>query len=173
MSEWPKYDSHKVVQAAKIVNFETRESGSRVCAIVDPGNGALEVFIPSVAEMLDETEVGGWALFFPDGFRSTAHAKAFENGFLLLVPEPKVLKWERATTLRVEIEAAISRTEAEHGSNTPDFVLAEFLTSCLRAFDSAVRARETWYGRDAGIGPDGTPTEGRAPDDDAPIEFAD
>lgn len=62
MSDWPKYDSHKVVQAAKIVNFETRESGSRVCAIVDPGNGALEVFIPSVAEMLDETEVGGWAL---------------------------------------------------------------------------------------------------------------
>ena len=49
--------------------------------------------------------------------------------------------------LRHEIEQAVNRVSAESGSHTPDFVLAEFLVSCLAAFDRAVLARERWYGR--------------------------
>jgi hypothetical protein len=49
------------------------------------------------------------------------------------------------TTLRQEIERAINRHSAENGSNTPDFILAEYLTDCLAAFDKAVAARETFY----------------------------
>ncbi len=49
--------------------------------------------------------------------------------------------------LREEIESAINRTSSENGSNTPDFILAEYLTDCLAAFDKAVVAREKWYGR--------------------------
>ena len=48
--------------------------------------------------------------------------------------------------LRKEIEAAINRTSAEGGSDTPDFILAEFLTDCLAAFDKAARARDGWHG---------------------------
>ena len=44
-------------------------------------------------------------------------------------------------TLRQEIAAAINRHSAENGSNTPDFILAEYLTDCLAAFDKAVNAR--------------------------------
>lgn len=51
--------------------------------------------------------------------------------------------------LRKEIESAINRCSAENRSNTPDFVLAEFLLGCLAAFDKATQQRETWYGRDA------------------------
>jgi hypothetical protein len=51
------------------------------------------------------------------------------------------------SNLRKEIEAAINRESAENGSNTPDFILAEYLTDCLSAFDKAVAAREQWYGR--------------------------
>jgi hypothetical protein len=40
------------------------------------------------------------------------------------------------------------RASAENGSNTPDFILAQYLTSCLAAFDEAVNAREKWYGRE-------------------------
>ena len=29
----------------------------------------------------------------------------------------------------------------------PDFILAEYLTDCLRAFDKATVRREEWYGR--------------------------
>ena len=46
--------------------------------------------------------------------------------------------------LRKEIEATINRCSAENGSNTPDFILAEFLTDCLAAFDRAVLARDRW-----------------------------
>lgn len=49
--------------------------------------------------------------------------------------------------LRKEIEQAINRNCAENGSDTPDFILAEYLTECLGAFDKAVTAREKWYGR--------------------------
>lgn len=36
----------------------------------------------------------------------------------------------------------------ENGSNTPDFILAEYLTNCLETFDKAVRKRDRWYGED-------------------------
>ena len=48
--------------------------------------------------------------------------------------------------LRHEIETAINRVSAENSSNTPDFILADFLVSCLAAFDRATRERERWYG---------------------------
>lgn len=48
--------------------------------------------------------------------------------------------------LRAEIVRAINRVSAENGSNTPDFILADYLVSCLAAFDRAVQARERWYG---------------------------
>lgn len=51
------------------------------------------------------------------------------------------------TTLRDEIKTAINCHSAENGSNTPDFILAQYLLDCLAAFDKAVIARERWYGR--------------------------
>lgn len=35
----------------------------------------------------------------------------------------------------------------ENDSNTPDFILAEFLTKCLDAWNEAVDKRAKWYGR--------------------------
>lgn len=49
--------------------------------------------------------------------------------------------------LRADIESALNRNSAENGSNTPDFILADYLRGCLSAFDAAVSAREAWYGR--------------------------
>ncbi len=54
--------------------------------------------------------------------------------------------------LRKAISAAINSVSAENGSNTPDFILAEYLTDCLAAFDKAVKRRGDWYGRHDGIG---------------------
>lgn len=48
-------------------------------------------------------------------------------------------------TLRDDIEAALNRNSAENGSNTPDMILATFLTGCLTAFDYAVQRRDAWY----------------------------
>jgi len=51
-----------------------------------------------------------------------------------------------------EIRAAINRCSRENISNTPDFILAEYLLSCLAAFESASMRREEWYGRHLSIG---------------------
>ncbi len=55
----------------------------------------------------------------------------------------------KVTTLLEDIQNAINRHSAENASNTPDFILAQYLEACLAAFDVAVQQRETWYGRDA------------------------
>ena len=44
-------------------------------------------------------------------------------------------------TLRQDIEHAINRHSAENVSNTPDYVLADYLMACLDAFDKGVNAR--------------------------------
>jgi hypothetical protein len=35
----------------------------------------------------------------------------------------------------------------ENFSNTPDFILAHYLTACLLAWNAACARREVWYGR--------------------------
>jgi hypothetical protein len=49
--------------------------------------------------------------------------------------------------LEVAIREAINRASAENESNTPDFILAEYLMDCLDVFNRTVNMREEWYGR--------------------------
>lgn len=46
---------------------------------------------------------------------------------------------------RQELEELINKHSLENGSDTPDFILAEFLLESLRAFDRATNARESWF----------------------------
>lgn len=52
-------------------------------------------------------------------------------------------------TLEQALTDTLNRASAENASNTPDFILAQYLLGCLAAFDTATQQRETWYGRDA------------------------
>ena len=49
-------------------------------------------------------------------------------------------------TFQKELEQLINKHSMEEGSNTPDFILAQFLHQCLVAFNEGVRRREEWYG---------------------------
>lgn len=49
--------------------------------------------------------------------------------------------------LESELRSVLNSYSAENSSDTPDFILAEYITGCLDAFNQAVRAREKWYGR--------------------------
>ena len=53
---------------------------------------------------------------------------------------------EKRMELRKKLEEAINSVSAESGSNTPDFILAEYLMDCIAAFDKATKRRESWYG---------------------------
>jgi len=44
------------------------------------------------------------------------------------------------------LASAVNRMSEENGSNTPDFILGNFLTDALAAFHEATRRREQWYG---------------------------
>ena len=46
---------------------------------------------------------------------------------------------------RKEIESAINRCCKENDSNTPDFILANYLCNCLDAFTLATKNRDKWY----------------------------
>lgn len=48
---------------------------------------------------------------------------------------------------RKELSQLLNKHSKENGSDTPDFVLAEFLHQSILAFDLAIDLRETWYGR--------------------------
>lgn len=58
----------------------------------------------------------------------------------------------RESAFLVDIESAINRASKENDSNTPDFILAEYISDCLNAFTKASRAREKWYGKSLSIG---------------------
>jgi hypothetical protein len=49
-----------------------------------------------------------------------------------------------------ELETLINRFSGENESNTPDFILAEFLVKCLVTWNASVARREVWYGRAIG-----------------------
>jgi hypothetical protein len=50
-------------------------------------------------------------------------------------------------SLQEEIKSVINCHCAENESDTPDFILASYISDCLAAFNRAVNMREAWYGR--------------------------
>ena len=53
--------------------------------------------------------------------------------------------------LRGELEEVINNHSLENGSNTPDYILADYLLGCLENFDDATRRRNKWFGHDDNI----------------------
>lgn len=51
----------------------------------------------------------------------------------------------KQSKFRKDIEQVINKNSIENNSNTPDFILSEYLTDCLEAFDKATTRREEWY----------------------------
>ena len=45
-----------------------------------------------------------------------------------------------------ELETLLNGYSEENESNTPDFILAKFMLSCLENFNVATRCRDRWYG---------------------------
>lgn len=50
-------------------------------------------------------------------------------------------------TFKEELAELINKHSKENKSNTPDFILAQYLNNCLMCFEIAVDKREVWHGR--------------------------
>jgi hypothetical protein len=79
---WPKYQSHKVVRAAKIVAIHDDGEGPDFLW-VDPGTGTLERFIPTEPAMMGRAQVGGYAVAYDNDFLSVSPKAPFEEGYVL------------------------------------------------------------------------------------------
>lgn len=53
---------------------------------------------------------------------------------------------QRYTRFRDQLQDLINSNSMENGSDTPDFMLAEFLTDALMSFDRLMQRRDGWYG---------------------------
>ena len=49
-------------------------------------------------------------------------------------------------TLSDELQALLNSHSRENESNTPDFILAEYMLCTLEAYESATKKRDAWHG---------------------------
>lgn len=49
-------------------------------------------------------------------------------------------------TFKEKLRALINKCQLEGGSDTPDFILADYMQDSLLAFEKATRARTRWTG---------------------------
>lgn len=54
---------------------------------------------------------------------------------------------EALNTFEKELSNLLNRHSMENGSNTPDYMLAQYLRNCLDNYNKIVIAREKWFGR--------------------------
>ena len=59
------------------------------------------------------------------------------------IPEPEV---EESVPFEKALTNLINKRSVENGSDTPDFLLAEYLTNCLKSYETVVTARDKWFG---------------------------
>jgi len=55
---------------------------------------------------------------------------------------------EKRIALHKALQHLINCNSLENDSNTPDWMLADYLIACLDAWNEGVQAREKWYGRE-------------------------
>ncbi len=74
-----------------------------------------------------------------------------DNGIIRNMDGKIIASLDKYTDLEFEarLRKIINQTCQENDSNTPDFILAQYMVCCLSAFTTATQQRETWYGRDA------------------------
>ena len=53
---------------------------------------------------------------------------------------------EKQREFGIELCSLLNRYSVENDSDTPDFILAAHLISCLNAFSNSVKARRSWWG---------------------------
>lgn len=50
-------------------------------------------------------------------------------------------------SFKEELSCLINRHSLENETNTPDFILAEYLIDCLKSYNKITRTRNLWYGK--------------------------
>jgi hypothetical protein len=81
MSEWPRYESHKIVRAAPIVGIV----GHGVLVVRSAQDGQTQRFEPTEPAMAARASIGDYAVIYSDGYKSVSPKKAFEDGYTRVI----------------------------------------------------------------------------------------
>lgn len=139
MSDWPEYETRKRVRAAKIVGVELEPGGEKVSRLmINPGSGVpWEHFVPTEPTMMEHVRDGnGYALLYPDGFRSVIQSPKFEATAVRVGADDP-----RAAPKPDHIWCAV-RTDNVHVQTD---TLRATVTTSIRAFSSKAAAID-WVG---------------------------
>jgi hypothetical protein len=84
-TEWPKYVSHKVVQATPIIRIDKGVTALPLL-FVNPSNGREppEPFFPTEPQMATRCQVLDYAMIYRDGYRSVCPKQEFDAGYSTL-----------------------------------------------------------------------------------------
>lgn len=58
----------------------------------------------------------------------------------------EIIERKKMSEFHKELEQLINKHSMENISDTPDFILADYMMGCLKNFDTSVRIRDDWYG---------------------------
>ena len=50
-----------------------------------------------------------------------------------------------SSKFKTELSALLNKYSMEGSSDTPDFILAEYICNCLSAFNLTIKRRRKWY----------------------------
>ena len=82
----PKYQSHKVVGAARIIDIQPKKKGGALLILdyfdsKDPNGAPTRVKVSSKFVKKHEPRIGGYFVEYPDGYCSWSPKEAFESGY--------------------------------------------------------------------------------------------
>jgi len=80
----PRYRSHKVVSAAKIITLKTWPDGVIDVTLVDPEKNEYKVRMPADWNRKHMPDKGGYLVAYEDNYVSYSPTEAFEKGNTLL-----------------------------------------------------------------------------------------
>jgi hypothetical protein len=62
-----------------------------------------------------------------------------------MITESKEKELISTENLQEKLKILLNQYSRENISNTPDFILAEYMMDCLKSFEYAVMRRDNWY----------------------------
>lgn len=138
-AEDPEY-SESIIRAVEAFASYGHSGGSAMCAREQLhallGWKVLSPLTSDPAEWIDQSEASGVPMWQNRRDPSVFSADGGQTWYSV----------DEDAALRTALAGTLNAQSAENGSDTPDFILADLLADCLRAFERASRAREDWYG---------------------------
>lgn len=122
-----------------------------------PGLERDRMDIHEIAEPLFTGDVGNFAIkFYPSILEADCPG---EEEFINQSNNPSNVELPKERSEKTnenafidELAVLINKYSLENRSNTPDFILAEYMVDCLRSFERTSNVREHWY--DTFLGPE-------------------